>query len=31
VEDCAVCCRPWTVLVERDGRGGGQVEVLRAQ
>lgn len=31
VEDCAICCRPWTVLVERDGRGGGVVEVVRAQ
>jgi hypothetical protein len=31
VEDCAVCCHPWTVVVERDGAGGGLVEVIRAQ
>ena len=31
VEDCAVCCHPWTVLVARDGNGGGEVEVIRAQ
>ena len=31
VEDCAVCCHPWTVVVARDGNGGGEVEVIRAQ
>ena len=30
VEDCAVCCRPWTVTVERDG-GRLRVQVSRAQ
>jgi len=30
VEDCAVCCRPWTVTVERDA-GRMRVHVSRAQ
>lgn len=30
VEDCAVCCRPWAVIVERDG-GRLRVHVSRAQ
>lgn len=30
VEDCAVCCRPWLVTVERD-RGRLRVSVARAQ
>jgi hypothetical protein len=30
VEDCAVCCRPWTVSVERDG-DRLRVRVERAQ
>ncbi|MEZ4398404.1 MAG: CPXCG motif-containing cysteine-rich protein [Kofleriaceae bacterium] len=30
VEDCAVCCRPWLVTVERD-RGRLRVQVVRAQ
>lgn len=30
VEDCAVCCRPWLVTVERD-RGKLRVQVGRAQ
>jgi hypothetical protein len=30
VEDCAVCCRPWTVTVERDG-DRLRVQVARAQ
>lgn len=30
VEDCAVCCRPWLVTVERD-RGRLRVQVGRAQ
>ena len=30
VEDCAVCCRPWVVTVERD-RGRLRVQVGRAQ
>ncbi len=31
VEDCAVCCRPWTVTVERDERGRLRVQAARAQ
>lgn len=31
VEDCAVCCRPWTVVITRDDRGQRSVEVGRAQ
>jgi hypothetical protein len=32
VEDCAVCCRPWLVVVDRDGLGGKpRVQVSRAQ
>ena len=30
VEDCAVCCRPWTVTVEREG-DRLRVQVARAQ
>ena len=30
VEDCAVCCRPWTVAVERAG-GRTKVRIERAQ
>ena len=30
VEDCAVCCRPWSVIVERDG-DRLRVHVSRAQ
>jgi len=30
VEDCAVCCRPWAVSVERDA-GRLRVHVSRAQ
>ncbi len=30
VEDCAVCCRPWTVTVERGG-GKLRLQVVRAQ
>lgn len=30
VEDCAVCCRPWTVTIERDGERL-RVDVSRAQ
>ena len=30
VEDCAVCCRPWTVTIERD-MGKLRVQVSRAQ
>ncbi|GEM_PF-851621 len=30
VEDCAVCCRPWTVTIERDA-GKLRVQVSRAQ
>jgi hypothetical protein len=30
VEDCAVCCRPWTVMVERDG-DRMRVQLARAQ
>jgi hypothetical protein len=30
IEDCAVCCRPWTVTVERDG-DRLRVQVARAQ
>jgi len=29
VEDCSVCCRPWTVVVTRDG-DEVQVELLRS-
>jgi len=28
VEDCPVCCRPWTVVVSRDGEELG-VQLLR--
>jgi len=30
VEDCAMCCRPWSVMIERDG-GRLRVHVARAQ
>ena len=30
VEDCAVCCQPWAVTIERDG-GKLRVQVTRAQ
>lgn len=30
IEDCAVCCRPWTVTIERDGEKL-RVDVTRAQ
>ncbi len=30
VEDCAVCCRPWAVVVEREG-AKMRVHVSRAQ
>lgn len=30
IEDCAVCCRPWTVTIERDG-DRLSVHVARAQ
>jgi len=30
VEDCAVCCRPWAITVERDG-DKLRVHVSRAQ
>ncbi len=29
VEDCPVCCRPWTVIVSRTGEGVS-VQLLRA-
>jgi len=28
VEDCAVCCRPWRVVVRYLPRGGAEVQVL---
>jgi hypothetical protein len=31
VEDCAVCCRPWQVVIERGDRGRPKVHVGRAQ
>ena len=33
VEDCAVCCRPWNVVVHRDAEPDAErrVEVTRAQ
>ena len=31
VEDCAVCCRPWRVLVSRAGQCEPSVTVDRAQ
>lgn len=31
VEDCAVCCRPWTVRVGRDRDGALEVTVEPAQ
>jgi len=30
VEDCPVCCRPWTVWVLRDPSGATSVELRRA-
>lgn len=29
VEDCAVCCRPWQVVVARDADGTAHVDVER--
>ena len=29
VEDCPVCCQPWTVRVRWDGEGGAGVELER--
>jgi hypothetical protein len=29
VEDCAVCCRPWTVHAVEEERGGYAVAVMR--
>jgi hypothetical protein len=29
VEDCPVCCRPWTVVVAR-GESGVRIQLLRA-
>lgn len=29
VEDCAVCCRPWQVIVTRDADGAGHVRIER--
>lgn len=31
VEDCAVCCRPWSLHVSRDFDGEPLVQVSRAQ
>lgn len=31
VEDCAVCCRPWRVIVHRDLEGRAHVSLSRAQ
>jgi hypothetical protein len=31
VEDCAVCCQPWNVTVERGDAGRLRVQVSRAQ
>jgi hypothetical protein len=31
VEDCAVCCRPWTVHVSLDDEGQRSVEIEPAQ
>ena len=31
VEDCAVCCNPWAVVVERTMGGKPRVHVSRAQ
>ncbi len=31
VEDCEVCCRPWTLEVRRDSSGALYVQVARAQ
>lgn len=31
VEDCAVCCQPWLITVERDERGRLRVSATRAQ
>jgi hypothetical protein len=28
VEDCAVCCQPWTVNVQYRGDGGADVSVI---
>lgn len=29
VEDCSVCCRPWTVHIHRDGEGGAEIVLQR--
>jgi len=31
VEDCAICCRPWTVTAHRDPDGNLQIQISRAQ
>ncbi len=31
VEDCAVCCRPWRVVVTRDETGEARFYIERAQ
>ena len=31
VEDCAVCCRPWTVTVTNDEEGERSVDIGPAQ
>ena len=31
VEDCAVCCQPWLVAVERDEKRRRRVHATRAQ
>jgi len=31
VEDCSVCCRPWTVVVSEDEQGARSVEIVGAQ
>jgi hypothetical protein len=31
IQDCEVCCRPWRVVVTRDGEGMPSVQLDRAQ
>ena len=31
VQDCEVCCRPWSLSVERDADGTPRVRIERAQ